>query len=98
MNFICCLPNCPPLISNINIYSSDDNLHRHSNILFEQTITSYAKEFTRRFSFSYYRKDFSIEFDRISLGDIQDVSFYLIKIDFIIIRFFRILKDDSLIK
>ena len=48
--------------------------------------------------FSYYRKDFSVEFDRISLGDIQDVSFYLIKIDFIIIRFSRILKDDSLIK
>ena len=71
MNFICCLPNCPPLLSNINIYSSDDNLHRNSNLL-----TSYAKEFTRGFSFSYRRKDFSIEFDRISLGDIQDVSFY----------------------
>jgi hypothetical protein len=79
MNFICCLPNCPPLLSNVYIHSSDDDLHRRSNILFEQKLTSYAKEFTRRFSFSYHQKKNSVDFDDISLGDIQDVSFSFMK-------------------
>jgi hypothetical protein len=97
MNFICCLPNCPPLLSNIYIYSSDDNLHRHSNFLFEQKLSSYAKRFSPRFSFSYHRKDFSQEFDKFSLVDVHDVSFVEESIYYITI-YFRILKEDSLIK
>ncbi len=48
MNFLCCLPNCPLLLS-------DDDSHQGSNLIFEQKLSSYIE----RFGFSYYKTDVS---------------------------------------
>lgn len=47
MNLICCISNCPSLLTNGFIYSSNENLH----------CNSYAQKFTRRFSLSSNEKE-----------------------------------------
>ncbi len=75
MDYVCCLSHCPSLLSNNYVYSSDDNLNRGSNLLFEQKLTSYAKRISQRFSLSNYQKENSEEFEKISLIDNSNVSF-----------------------
>ena len=83
MYFICCLPVCPPLIS-------DEDIHQSSNSISEHNRTPYLKRFGRYFN----KKDFDEEFDIVSL---TDVSFSRRKI-FNINIYFRIRMKNSLIK
>ena len=105
MDFICCVPTCPPLLSNGFIYSSDDNLYyQRSNLIFEKKLSSYAEQFSRRFSLSYYQKSFDEEFESISSIDNQDVSFSLNRIflmnlfSYKLFAYFRLLMENLLIK
>jgi hypothetical protein len=84
MNLICCLSNCPPLLSNDYIHSSDDDLHQHSNFIFQQKLNSYTERFSRPFQVFYYQK----ESENTYLIDQQYVSFYLRQIFYFMKVFF----------
>ena len=75
MNLICCISNCPLLLSSEgDVYSSHENLHRRSTFLFEKKLSTVAQKFTRRSSFVSYEKNVSEDFERISIEDCQHVS------------------------
>lgn len=68
MDLICCLSNCPQLMTNNSMYSSGDSLrYQQSEPLFEHDISSYAKKFSRQFSLPYY--------ETISVFNNRHVSF-----------------------
>ncbi|CAF2442366.1 unnamed protein product [Rotaria sp. Silwood2] len=64
---------CPPLFSNVDVYSSDKNTYQEPNFMLQYKLNSYVKRFDRYFHFSYdeknHQKDFDEEFDLISLSD-----------------------------
>ena len=62
MNLICCISNCPSLLTNGFMYSSNENLH----------CNSYAQKFTRRFSLSSNEKEI---LEKISIGDVSHSKF-----------------------
>ncbi|CAF1048831.1 unnamed protein product [Rotaria sordida] len=78
MYYICCIPVCPPLLSNVDAYSSDNNIYQKRNFTFQEKKNSYTKQFDRHLCFSYnkknHMKDFDEEFDLISLSDNVDNS------------------------
>ncbi|CAF4015913.1 unnamed protein product [Rotaria sp. Silwood2] len=68
---------CPPLFSNVDVYSSDKNTYQEPNFMLQYKLNSYVKRFDRYFHFSYdeknHQKDFDEEFDLISLSDNENI-------------------------
>ncbi|CAF2166572.1 unnamed protein product [Rotaria magnacalcarata] len=56
MHHICCISVCPSLLSDVDIYSSHENIYQSPNFMFQQKLSSYMKQFNRYFTFSHDEK------------------------------------------
>lgn len=79
MHNICCISVSPSLLSDIDDYSSNEDVSQNSSFLFKQKLSLFVKRFDRHVNFIYNKKnnqnDLDDSFEIISLPDDEDVSY-----------------------